>query len=89
MKGRRATSFTAIKDDMVNAGCGWVDEQVVVDDDLISSRHPGDAPWRRRQPVAGRSRRAASRAAMAAASSEASGGTKARCRPIQVVLESG
>jgi protease I len=44
--GRRATSFIAIKDDMVNAGCDWVDEEVVVDGNLISSRHPGDlGPW--------------------------------------------
>ena len=40
--GRRATSFTAIKDDMVNAGCRWEDAPVVVDGNLISSRHPGD-----------------------------------------------
>jgi protease I len=44
--GRRATSYTAIKDDMVNAGCGWEDAEVVVDGNLISSRHPGDlGPW--------------------------------------------
>lgn len=46
IKGRRATSFFAIRDDMINAGCEWVDEPVVVDDNLISSRHPGDlGPW--------------------------------------------
>ena len=46
--GRRATSFSAIKDDMVNAGCDWQDEEVVVDGNLISSRHPGDlGPWLR------------------------------------------
>jgi protease I len=44
--GRRATSFTAIKDDMVNAGCDWEDAEVVVDGNLISARHPGDlGPW--------------------------------------------
>lgn len=44
--GRRATSFSAIRDDMVNAGCDWVDEPVVVDGNLISARHPGDlGPW--------------------------------------------
>ena len=42
IKGRRATSFSAIKDDMVNAGCDWVDEETVVDGNLISARHPGD-----------------------------------------------
>jgi protease I len=46
IKGRRATSFSAIKDDMVNAGCDWVDEPTVVDGNLISARHPGDlGPW--------------------------------------------
>lgn len=44
--GRRATSFAAIRDDMLNAGCVWVDEPVVVDANLISARHPGDlGPW--------------------------------------------
>jgi protease I len=48
IKGRRATSFFAIKDDMVNAGCDWVDEATVVDGNLISARHPGDlGPWMR------------------------------------------
>lgn len=44
--GRRATSVGAIKDDMVNAGCDWVDEPTVVAGNLISARHPGDlGPW--------------------------------------------
>jgi len=48
IEGRRATSFVAIKDDMANAGCDWVDEPVVIDGNLISSRHPGDlGPWLR------------------------------------------
>jgi len=46
IKGRRATSAPTIKDDMVNAGCDWVDEETVVDGNLISARHPGDlGPW--------------------------------------------
>jgi protease I len=46
IKGRRATSYIAIKDDMVNADCDWVDEETVVDGNLISARHPGDlGPW--------------------------------------------
>jgi protease I len=46
IRGRRATSFSAIRDDMVNAGCEWEDAEVVVDGNLISSRHPGDlGPW--------------------------------------------
>ena len=46
VKGRRATSVDAIRDDMVNAGCEWVDEPCVVDGNLISSRTPADlGPW--------------------------------------------
>ena len=44
LKGAKATSFFAIKDDMVNAGVNWVDEPVVVDKNLISSRTPADLP---------------------------------------------
>ena len=44
VKGRRITSFFAIKTDMVNAGGDWVDEEVVVDGNLVTSRHPGDLP---------------------------------------------
>ncbi|MBV9095443.1 MAG: type 1 glutamine amidotransferase [Streptosporangiaceae bacterium] len=46
IKGRRATSVTAIRDDMVNAGADWVDEAAVVDGNLISARTPADlGPW--------------------------------------------
>ncbi|WP_303883473.1 DJ-1/PfpI family protein, partial [Acetomicrobium mobile] len=45
LKGRKATSVGAIKDDMVNAGANWVDEAVVVDGNLISSRTPNDLPY--------------------------------------------
>lgn len=44
LKGRRATSFFAIADDMRNAGAEWVDEAVVVDGNLITSRVPDDLP---------------------------------------------
>ncbi|MDK9710178.1 type 1 glutamine amidotransferase domain-containing protein [Acidaminobacter sp.] len=44
MKGRTATSTPAIRDDMENAGCKWVNEEVVVDGNLISSRAPMDLP---------------------------------------------
>jgi protease I len=44
LKGKRATSFFSIKDDLVNAGATWVDEEVVVDGNLITSRTPGDLP---------------------------------------------
>jgi protease I len=46
LKGRRATSVDAIRDDMVNAGVDWIDEACVVDGNLISARVPGDlGPW--------------------------------------------
>jgi protease I len=44
LKGRRATSFFAIKDDMVNAGAKWEDAEVVVDGNLVTSRKPDDLP---------------------------------------------
>src|SRR3989338_239457 len=43
-KGRKVTSFFAIKDDMKNAGAEWVDEEVVVDGNIITSRKPDDLP---------------------------------------------
>lgn len=46
LKGRRATSVAAIRDDMENAGVDWVDEATVVDGNLISARTPDDlGPW--------------------------------------------
>jgi protease I len=48
LKGRRATSVAAIRDDMVNAGTDWVDQAAVVDGNLISARTPADlGPWMR------------------------------------------
>jgi protease I len=44
LAGRTATSFFSIKDDMANAGCRWVDQEVVVDGNLITSRRPEDLP---------------------------------------------
>lgn len=42
VKGRKMTGFFAVKDDIVNAGATYLDQPVVVDGNLISSRHPGD-----------------------------------------------
>ncbi|MGE3954371.1 MAG: type 1 glutamine amidotransferase domain-containing protein [Parachlamydiales bacterium] len=42
VKGRRVTSTRAIKDDLENAGATWVDEAVVVDRNLVTSRTPKD-----------------------------------------------
>lgn len=44
LKGVRCTSFFSIQDDMVNAGAHWVDQPVVVDQHVISSRTPDDLP---------------------------------------------
>ncbi len=44
LKGKRATSVRAIRDDMENAGALWEDSAVVVDGNLISSRTPADLP---------------------------------------------
>ena len=44
VRDRRVTSFASIRDDMINAGGNWVDEEVVVDGNLISSRTPPDLP---------------------------------------------
>ena len=38
------TSFKSIKTDLVNAGAEWVDEEVVVDNGLVTSRSPKDLP---------------------------------------------
>jgi protease I len=44
LKGRQATSFSAIKDDVANAGAEWLDAEVVVDGHIITSRQPSDLP---------------------------------------------
>jgi protease I len=44
LRGRRATSFHSIKDDVVNAGALWEDAEVVVDANLVTSRKPEDLP---------------------------------------------
>lgn len=40
--GRKLTSYHSIGTDMVNAGADWSDEEVVVDQGLVTSRNPGD-----------------------------------------------
>jgi protease I len=44
LKGKTATCFFAIKDDVINAGATYVDQEVVVDGNLITSRTPNDLP---------------------------------------------
>jgi protease I len=42
LKGRQATSFKSIRKDLENAGAKWLDEEVVVDNGIITSRKPAD-----------------------------------------------
>ena len=44
VRGKKATCFFAIKDDLINAGAEYVDAEVVRDGNLITSRVPGDLP---------------------------------------------
>jgi len=43
-KGKKATCYIAIKDDIINAGADYVDRECVVDGNLITSRKPDDLP---------------------------------------------
>ncbi len=44
LKGRHMTSYPSIKSDLINAGVDWSDEEVVVDNGLVTSRKPDDLP---------------------------------------------
>ena len=44
LQGKSVTSVSAIKDDLVHAGANWVDQEVVIDGNLITSRTPDDLP---------------------------------------------
>jgi protease I len=44
LKGKQMTSYKSIKTDLINAGVDWKDEEVVVDNNLITSRSPKDLP---------------------------------------------
>lgn len=44
VQGKRMTSYPSLTDDLKNAGAEWVDEEVVIDGHLISSRKPDDIP---------------------------------------------
>jgi protease I len=43
-KGRRLTSFYSIKDDLINSGAEWIDRELVIDGNLVTSRYPDDLP---------------------------------------------
>ncbi len=44
VRDRTLTSWPSLRTDLTNAGATWVDERLVVDGNLITSRHPGDLP---------------------------------------------
>ena len=44
LSGRKVTSWPSLQTDVRNAGGTWVDEEVVVDDRLVTSRKPDDIP---------------------------------------------
>lgn len=52
VRGRKLTSWPSIKTDLKNAGATWVDEQVVVDGNLVTSRKPDDIPAFDREMIA-------------------------------------
>lgn len=44
LEGRTVTSWPSLKTDLINAGARWVDQEVVVDNGIVTSRNPGDLP---------------------------------------------
>jgi protease I len=50
-KGRTITSYHTIQDDVRNAGANWVDQEVVVDGNLVTSRQPSDIPAFNREMI--------------------------------------
>jgi protease I len=50
-KGRRMTSWPSLRTDLRNAGAEWVDEEVVVDGNLVTSRKPDDIPAFNREAI--------------------------------------
>jgi protease I len=51
VKGRAITSWPSVKTDLINAGAKWTDQEVVVDQGLVSSRKPDDIPAFNRKMV--------------------------------------
>jgi protease I len=52
VKGRTLTSYHTVQDDLRNAGAQWVDQEVVVDGNLVTSRKPDDIPAFNREMIA-------------------------------------
>ncbi len=44
IKGKDVTSVSSIKDDLINAGGNWIDQEVVVSDNILTARNPRDLP---------------------------------------------
>jgi len=44
IRGHKVTSFSSIKTDLKNAGAQWIDQEVVVDQGIVTSRSPDDLP---------------------------------------------
>jgi protease I len=44
VKRRTITSWSSLRKDLINAGANWIDQAVVIDNDLITARNPGDIP---------------------------------------------
>jgi protease I len=51
VRGRKVTSWPSLQTDLRNAGANWVDEEVVVDNGLVTSRNPDDIPAFNRKMV--------------------------------------
>jgi protease I len=64
-RGRRIASWPSLKTDLRNAGAEWVDQEVVIDGNLVSSRKPDDIPAFNRETIDlfGRARQQARRSA--------------------------
>ena len=52
MKGKKATGYVGIKDDIINAGAEYLDQPVVVDGNIVTSRHPRDIGFFMRELLA-------------------------------------
>ena len=50
-RGRRIASWPSLKTDLQNAGAQWIDREVVVDSNLVSSRKPDDIPAFNREMI--------------------------------------
>ncbi len=44
INGKKVTSFFSLKDDLIHAGAEWIDQEVVKDGNIITSRNPNDLP---------------------------------------------